>query len=224
MKKLFALGLLVALAGAVYAMPTFFGPTGGLLVQDATIQQGVALSVTDNFDGGSDIPMTDLVFGVKSNLEVGGFYSKMSFNKKSEDGAWGAFAKYVLPYTLASGKLAAGLTYVDSENTSSWIGALSGTFPVFASSQFTAEVLFSRVDDENHTSYLAGLDKPFKNGTALGLEYYFNLASGITNFGGSNDFGTAYVSFPINEMLSARAALTGIGSDTTMLGTVTAKF
>jgi hypothetical protein len=221
MKKLLALGLLVALASAVSALPTTLGQSGGLVVMDASVQQGVALTVSDYTDGGFKIPLTQLEFGVLPNLELGA-----QFQDWDNDATWGVNAKYILPFSIAKGKLAAGLSYLDSDYAGvEWAGTVSGTWPVFAASTFTAAVLFDRNDGDNQTAYEAALVKNFKNGSALGLEYYFNLPLindyFLPDYG---DFGTAYLTFPVNEMLGGRVALSGIGQDTSVIASVSAKF
>jgi hypothetical protein len=212
MKKLFAFGLIVALAGAVSAMPTVFGPSGGLLVPSTSIQQGVALTVSSSQDMSQKYPLTQLNWGVLPNLELGAGYFD-----KGGDATWGINAKYALPWTIAKGKLAAALVYnVENghEDDVELHGLLIGSWPVFKSSEFTAAIDFQGGDDEDATGYLFGLTKTFKNGTLLGLEYNFNLrGQPFDDFAGyfGDDFGAAYLSFPINEMLSGRVALAGIG-------------
>ncbi|HEY3416163.1 MAG TPA: hypothetical protein VGM23_04685 [Armatimonadota bacterium] len=234
MKKLFVLGLLVALASAVYALPTVFGPTGGFYVPSTGIQSGVALCVSENLDGGHNIPLTQLNWGVLPNLEVGVGYLDEGYFNSNEYTTWGVNAKYVLPFSIAKGKLAIAAVY-NEENYPNGIineehGLLIGSWPVFGASTFTAAADFMAGDAGKDTAYLFGLTKDFKNGSVLGLEYYFNMNTSYIFDGvayGSEDFGTAYISFPINEMLSGRVALTDIGDSkdgTSMFASVGAKF
>jgi hypothetical protein len=225
MKKLFALGLLVALASAVYALPTVFGTSGGFLVPSTNVQKGVQLSVNSAVDMGSKLPLTQLNWGVLPNLELGAGVFDWG-----GDLTWGVNVKYALPYEIAKGKLAAAVVYnveTDHSDYTELHAMLIGSWPVFAASTFTAAVDFQGGDINDATAFLFSFVKSFKNGTELGLEYNFNLDSDaifdeFLEQGG--DFGSAYIGFPINEMLSGRVAVTGINNGTDVYAQIGAKF
>ncbi|MHB9026197.1 MAG: hypothetical protein ACYC7E_18825 [Armatimonadota bacterium] len=214
MKKLFALAMAVAAMSAALAMPTLLGTSGGFLVQDASITTGVSLGITAQLSGSGDddaeIPPIHLQFGVRPDLEIGALYMD------ADDGpTWGVFAKYLLPFTLARATFAVGATYSDGDSYGQeWNGVLSGTWPAFGGSEFTAAIDFNSIEGDSETMYLFSLTKAFENKTKIGLEYYFNMQDLLLNdyLCLTGDFGTVYVELPINEMLTSRLVLTSIAN------------
>jgi hypothetical protein len=120
-----------------------------------------------------------------------------------------------------------------------WSMLVCGTLPLAPTIDGTAAVIFNHAKLSNDipeppfsrdvasmtndsTTFAFGLEKRFQNQTRLGLEYLFNAPYSI-GINSGDDIGNAYVTFPINEMLTGRVALTGITEDTSFLLGVSAK-
>ncbi|MHB9130892.1 MAG: hypothetical protein ACYDBB_07350 [Armatimonadota bacterium] len=218
MKKLLILGIAMAVASAAFAYPTAFtmfeggtigGATGGFMVPTAEVATGVTVAV-DRYEGETvEWPGTQIIWGVMPNLEVGAGFAKW------EDSIWDINAKYALPIDLAGGKLAVGGAYlkVQDEDFKVWDLYLAGTWTVMGDLKFTGNITYAKFSDgpfdEDNTDFLVALAKPFENGAELGAELDLNPAfdEGV--------FGNVYYIFPVNDNLSARVALAGLGQFTT---------
>ncbi|MHB9130891.1 MAG: hypothetical protein ACYDBB_07345 [Armatimonadota bacterium] len=227
MKKLLILGIAMVVASAAFAYPTastfamtagpvaagtIGGATGGFMVPNADINTGITVAV-DRFEGfQGEWPGTQLLWGAMPNLEVGAGYSKFGFT------AWNINAKYALPIDLAGGKLAIGGAYAKDDfmdfNIRAWDAYLTGTWTVMGDLKFTGNVTYAKyssdiLGDENNTDFMVALAKPFENGAELGAELDLNppFDQGV--------FGNVYYIFPVNDNLSARVALAGLGQATT---------
>ncbi|MHB9130894.1 MAG: hypothetical protein ACYDBB_07360 [Armatimonadota bacterium] len=237
MKKLFVLGVAMILASAAFAYPTLTGPTGGFQVPTADTAQGVQVAM-DRFEGAASAwPNTQLLWGALPNLELGIGYAKGIDNFKgvvriasNDEATWNLDAKYALPLAFTSGKLAIGAGYqkYESFDINTWNVYVAGTWVVFGDMKFTGVIIHQDLEFDNNTDFLVALAKPFANGAELGAELDLNPAGDDAPFfvrgadsrklllytpGGV--FANVYYIFPVNDNVSARVALAGLGQATT---------
>lgn len=206
MKKLLSLGVVAVLlvsACAAYAVPTVFGPTGGFQVPTTDIAEGVQLSV-DRFEGEStQYPNSRVLVGVMEDLEVGAYY-KQDQNTR----AWNVNAKYALPFFTEYADLAVGAVYGEQFGQGAHVlaGYLSAGKEFFGL-QTTAAVAYTELVETNDNQWVYALaaEKAFENDTKLGAEFVGGFAA---------DFGNIYFLTPLNENLTGRVALSGIGQAT----------
>ncbi|MHB9026196.1 MAG: hypothetical protein ACYC7E_18820 [Armatimonadota bacterium] len=219
MQKLFVVGLVIAAMSAALSVPTLLGVSGGYQVQDASIQQGMSLTGTTDDEWDFNIPLTQFLVGVTPNLELGAF----AYSWTGSETLWGISGKLALPYMPANGKLAIGAMYNNQDGDTEWAGTLSGTWPVFTSSEFTGAVVFSDLDGDNATTFMAALVKMYENGARLGFEYSIDTPGFLDwfNYQDEASYGTVYYTFPLQENLSGRVAFSGIGDDYGIVGKFT---
>jgi len=224
MKKLWLLGLLMAVSNAVFAFPTIYGWSGGVEVPTASAQTGWAIAANNSTQDNPVIPTMFLTAGVIPNLEISAGFSKPDTGSK--DGLIGA--KYVLPFDLLGGKTAVGAAYnvLDTAGNGDKIVDLyaSGTFPIYGCDLTLAADCFQ----EKMTTTTGGvttrstlkklspqiaLAKKLDKGGCVGLE-------GVFNTGGDN-YANAFVIVPLSDRLMGRLAWSGINSSdgvTTLIG------
>ncbi|MHB9025272.1 MAG: hypothetical protein ACYC7E_14065 [Armatimonadota bacterium] len=247
MKKLFALGLLLATSLA-FAVPTQFGYSGGFTVPNAQIEQGVSLDVlidtTEDFSvlfgpgilSTSDkLPKMQLTFGLGKSLEMCIGYHSRDYTFDTGGGplvlefaTTNASLKYGLPYTFLNGKFAIGAQF---DTTSSdmggsidrWVGLLTGTFPAFnENTTFTTALMFVTGDTDERTALGVALERKLSNNGVVGVEYIINSPNDYIPTEG--DFGTIYVALPFGDMFTGRLALTGINETAKLAYSLNAKF
>lgn len=213
MKKLFVLGIAIALASAVYAFPTLLGPTGGVAVPDSAVATGVSVAVQALPDG-ADIPQTFVKYGLLENLEVGAGYSDFAGVGNT---MWSIDAKYILPIDLAGIKLAAGAVYADTGANNPMNIYASGSYGLAEDLTVVGCAMYTDPDTAADSTIAlgAGIEQAFDNGK-VGAEYT------MKNFGmvGAKAGLNVYVTMAINDAVSARAAIVGItgGASTFDLG------
>ncbi|MHB9130893.1 MAG: hypothetical protein ACYDBB_07355 [Armatimonadota bacterium] len=244
MKKLLILGIAIAVASAAFAYPTVSGPTGGFQVPTADTAQGVQVAMDRSEGDYAEWPNTQLLWGVMPNLEVGVGYVKNQSNMEGFGlgilgifgTVWNVDAKYALPLDLAGGKLAVGAVYEKNQTVGfhAWNAYLAGTWTVLGDLKFTGNILYSKPEEgDSNTDFLVAVAKPFANGAELGAEIDFNApdpffgpvplnqtsgfsrASVISLISSDGVFANVYYIFPVNDNLSARVALAGLGQATT---------
>ncbi|OPZ84891.1 MAG: hypothetical protein BWY76_01658 [bacterium ADurb.Bin429] len=202
MKKLLVLGMAVALASVAFAFPTQLGPTGGVLVPDCAIAEGLSVTVFDP-PAATDVPQTQVLFGLMENLEVGfGFQD----GGAAGDTMWSLNAKYALPIDLAGLQLAAGAIYADAGNTNPMALYLSGCYAMAEDINIVGTVLHFDPDTaaSSEVSLAVGVEKMLDNGkigAEVALEDYLLAANTSLN---------VYADMSVNDALTARLAYAGI--------------
>lgn len=201
--KTFTLGTLavvLAFAGAAFAFPTLQGPTGGLQVPTASVQEGIAIAVDRSESEFAKIPNLRLEAGIIPNLEAGIGYEKFEMTDGTATGSLSTFqinAKYALPIELLGAKLAAGTTYnqTDFDNLAiddvvldkltDWSLYLSGTYPLQENLKLTLSAIYDDAklkgsgDNELKAKKLVpaiAIEQQFENGSAIGAEYFVNVS------------------------------------------------
>ncbi|HOF88220.1 MAG TPA: hypothetical protein PLZ36_08995 [Armatimonadota bacterium] len=211
MKKLLVLGMAVALASVAFAFPTQLGPTGGVVVPDCAIAEGLSVTVFDP-PAAVDIPQTQVLFGLTENLEVGfGFFDAGGIG----DTSWSINAKYALPIDLAGLQLAVGAVYFDAANINPMALYLSGCYAFSDDINIIGTVLHFDPDTaaSSETSLAVGIEKLLDNGkigAEVALEDYLLAANTALNI---------YADLSVNDAITARVAYAGIftgGADLTV--------
>lgn len=108
MKKLFCLGLAMALSSAAFAYASLTGPTGLVNVPTAAVEPAGQISVAiDGVDTKDNVTVpVRVLYGAMENLEVG---ASASFQDKDE--VFGLNAKYQTPLAIAGFNWAGGAQY-----------------------------------------------------------------------------------------------------------------
>jgi hypothetical protein len=253
MKTLFALGLLLATSFA-FAVPTQLGFSGGFSVPNATIQQGVALSIlvdeSENgttvigpgrtLDSSDKLPKTQLSFNLGKSLEMCIGYHKrdqlfsgpvVRFNTSFS--TTNASLKYALPYTFMKGKFAIGAHY-DTTSISVDGDSTGGSIDRWVGLLCGSFPVFNKT-----TTFTTALLFP-SGDTDKQTGYGFSLEKQLPNNGaigveyllnstngyrlGGDDFGSIYLDVPFGGMFTGRLAVTGLNDDTKLAYGMTAKF
>lgn len=219
MKKLFILGIVMALACAVYAYPTLGGPSGLVTIPTASITptgqwQVAADAWTIGFSGSFGfITPSQAIFGegtdstypiranygLNSKLELGGGIVASDVTGSGLD--WQFNAKYLLPFTAGAASWAVGGELLGGHEIDSSFNAYLAATKAFEGVQGTAALLW---DDENSDLALGlGAQTTLDKLTLIG-EYVNDLPGSTLSFAAR---------YPLTPAMTAQIGFVGDLSD-----------
>jgi hypothetical protein len=211
------------------------GATGGYQVPTADIQTGISATIDRSELEVARTPSIRVLAGVTKDLEVGVGYEDVSLNTglfgADEDqtiSTWNINAKYALPIPVETAAFALGANY-NSYNLGSIAPDanalniyLAGTMPLPGDAKASANITYTTVDvddvtldDDNDIAFGLGYEKAFSNNTVAGAELILSAGDLLVDSAEGISYANIYVNFPINEKMTGRAALSGIGKFTT---------
>lgn len=214
------------------------GATGGYQVPTADVQTGISATIDRSELEVARTPSIRVLAGVADNIEVGAGYEDIAVNTGLFAGdndvtisTWNLNAKYALPVPTDYAAFALGANYnkinlsdisagvPDAEAWNVYLAAtkqLPGDAKVSANATYTMlKVDTPIVTDKNDIAFGLGYEKAFENETVAGAELILSAGDLLLDSAKGINYANVYVNFPINEKLTGRVALSGIGEFTT---------
>ncbi|HEX2948534.1 MAG TPA: hypothetical protein VHV83_03020 [Armatimonadota bacterium] len=227
MKKQLMLGMTLVISGAVYAIPTITGPTGGYELPTAGITNGTTVAIDNTVNEISPLiesryPNTKVVYGVNNTFEIGALYQQdiMDFMISESDAdtrdIWNVNAKFALPAGSNTTHFAIGGVYGENQlfGTHLWNVYAAATTNVYGV-KATANIGYQKLVEGDDDGLIGGIsaEMPLTKQLDAGAELVFSdkLISSLLE---GSTHGNLYANYKFSDNLVGRAAFTGIGQST----------
>ena len=164
MKKIIITFLMIAAIPAAFAVPTIFGPTGGLMVADAFVAEESTISIHQSVNDSLDFPIVAVTVPYKE-FEVAG--SVLKYRGDSTD--WHISGKAASPITLFYTDLAVGVAVGNSH----FSGSFMATREFDEETSASLNLSYIRESGRKGTALSFGAEKVVANNITAGAELFF---------------------------------------------------
>lgn len=203
------------------------GATGGYQVPTADIASGKIIMIDRSELEVARVPSVRFLAGVNDKLELGVGYEDVNIEDSTLN-AWSLNAKYALPVSALDAKWAIGANYnkfdtADLLPTLNSINVyLAATKAYGENGKVSANLTYTKIDAEdsdipndNDFAFALAYEKAFSNNTTAGVEAILSAGNLLSDDVDGINYLNTYVNVAINEKMTGRLALSGIGKFTT---------